>query len=109
MFRPVLEVPWLEQRNRVYKIRWYEPPIEEAKWRHPQAGAPHLGALVRSLYFYKMLSFLDSLTNCVKVGGWGAVRHTSTKPASPARSARRKRPARLQWRCSTRMALLFVF
>ena len=37
MPRPVREVPWLEQHNGVYNVRWYEPPTEEAKRRNPQA------------------------------------------------------------------------
>lgn len=37
MPRPVREVPWLEQREGVYNVRWYEPPTEEAKRRNPQA------------------------------------------------------------------------
>ena len=37
MPRPVREIPWLEQRNGVYNVHWYEPPTEEQKRRNPRA------------------------------------------------------------------------
>ncbi len=37
MPKPPREIPWLEQRNGVYNVRWYEPPTAEQKQRNPQA------------------------------------------------------------------------
>jgi integrase len=48
--RPIREVPWLETRNGVYNVCWYEPPTAEAKQRNPQAKGQtkRLGLRTRS-------------------------------------------------------------
>ncbi len=37
MPRAPREIPWLEQRNGVYNVRWYEPPTAAERQRNPQA------------------------------------------------------------------------